>query len=269
MERTTFSAVNSLVHSAKEYFNPLLTKSKFKEEGVLTPEEFIAAGDFLVFKCPTWSWSAGDPFKSKDYLPASKQYLITHNVPCAKRVDDMEYNDQDQVADDDWIATHQNHQKQNIIDIDAMALDPPEDILEIDEEGYGIIEQDDLAAIDDRIIRTRTYDLSISYDKYYQTPRIWLFGFDENRNPLTSVQVFQDISQDHAQKTVTIEKHPHENTMMASIHPCKHAHVMKRILSQMEEQAQGKELRADQYLLVFLKFMSAVLPTIEYDCISV
>ena len=29
------------------------------------------------------------------------------------------------------------------------------------------------------IERTRTYDVSITYDKYYQTPRIWLFGYSE------------------------------------------------------------------------------------------
>lgn len=32
---------------------------------------------------------------------------------------------------------------------------------------------------DDNILKTRTYDLTISYDKYYQTPRVWLFGYDE------------------------------------------------------------------------------------------
>ena len=29
------------------------------------------------------------------------------------------------------------------------------------------------------ILRTRTYDLNITYDKYYQTPRLWLFGYNE------------------------------------------------------------------------------------------
>lgn len=29
------------------------------------------------------------------------------------------------------------------------------------------------------IIQTRTYDLNITYDKYYQTPRLWLYGYDE------------------------------------------------------------------------------------------
>lgn len=29
------------------------------------------------------------------------------------------------------------------------------------------------------ILQTRTYDLHITYDKYYQTPRLWLTGYDE------------------------------------------------------------------------------------------
>lgn len=29
------------------------------------------------------------------------------------------------------------------------------------------------------IVHTRTYDLHITYDKYYQTPRLWLTGYDE------------------------------------------------------------------------------------------
>lgn len=31
------------------------------------------------------------------------------------------------------------------------------------------------------IIHTRTYDLHITYDKYYQTPRLWLTGYNEVR----------------------------------------------------------------------------------------
>lgn len=36
----------------------------------------------------------------------------------------------------------------------------------------------------DDILQTRTYDLNITYDKYYQTPRLWLFGYDEVILPL-------------------------------------------------------------------------------------
>jgi len=31
----------------------------------------------------------------------------------------------------------------------------------------------------DEILRTRTYDLHITYDKFYQTPRLWLYGYSE------------------------------------------------------------------------------------------
>ena len=48
--------MHSLFNEVREYLAPVLRDSKFKESGVLTPEEFIAAGDQLVFRCPTWSW---------------------------------------------------------------------------------------------------------------------------------------------------------------------------------------------------------------------
>ncbi len=43
----------------------------------------------------------------------------------------------------------------------------------------------------------------------------------------------EDISADHANKTVTVEPHPHTGIPQLFIHPCKHAHVMKRIVDQM------------------------------------
>jgi ubiquitin-like-conjugating enzyme ATG3 len=85
----------------------------------------------------------------------------------------------------------------------------------------------------DKVLQVRTYDVFITYDKYYQTPRIWLFGYDEERRPLTSTQVFEDVSPDYVKKTVTIETHPHLALSLASIHPCKHAEVMKKIIERM------------------------------------
>ncbi|XP_042419525.1 autophagy-related protein 3-like [Zingiber officinale] len=116
---------------------------------------------------------------------------------------------------------------------------------------------------DDNILRTRTYDISITYDKYYQTPRVWLTGYDERRCPLQPELVFEDVSQDHARKTVTIEDHPHMPGKHASVHPCRHGAVMKKIIDVLI--SRGVEPEVDKYLFLFLKFIASVVPTIEYD----
>jgi ubiquitin-like-conjugating enzyme ATG3 len=165
----------------------------------------------------------------------------------------------------------------------------------------------------------------ITYDKYYQTPRIWFLGYDEasecvsygkliaqvnthgttqNGTPLVPEQMFQDVAAEHAFKTVTIEAFHHSTSLQAvSVHPCKHASVTRKLLELMnagvvEEQksqrkggskdskkkwpfkrgsGSGKDdkpageeeevegLRVDFYLILFLKFIACVTPTIEVD----
>ena len=101
------------------------------------------------------------------------------------------------------------------------------------------------------------------YDKYYQTPRVWLTGYDESRMLLQPELVLEDVSQDHARKTVTIEDHPHLPGKHASVHPCRHGAVMKKIIDVL--MSRGVEPEVDKYLFLFLKFMASVIPTIEYD----
>ena len=55
----------SPLRTAREWAMPTLKSSAFLKRGVLTPDEFVAAGDELVFKCPTWTWEAGDPARRK------------------------------------------------------------------------------------------------------------------------------------------------------------------------------------------------------------
>ena len=43
----------------------------------------------------------------------------------------------------------------------------------------------------------------------------------------------------------------------------RHAEVMKKIMEVVEEG--GREMKIENYLLVFLKFVQAVIPTVEYD----
>lgn len=91
------------------------------------------------------------------------------------------------------------------------------------------------------LLQVRTYDCFITYDKHYQTPRFWLLGYDENKTPLTPEQVFQDVPSDHAFKTLTMETFPHSGQLLASVHPCKHASVMKKFIDRMDAAARVRD----------------------------
>jgi len=375
-------AVQTQFWAVRDYLSPVLRESKFKEHGRITPEEFVAAGDFLTYKFPVWTWEKGDGTRVRDFLPKDKQYLMTRNVPCLRRATTLEYTNEQEDAEkllnfsegpgdkeDEWVQTHAGRVEgeagavadiEDIPDLDGpsqttssittglnkMSLDErgaldaqpipsADEIPDIDDipdmEDEGMEEPEDAAAAapettaaadatpievaKGNLLQVRTYDVMITYDKYYQTPRIWLLGYDESGNPLTPSQVFQDVSAEHAYKTVTIEPFPHSTTLTAtSVHPCKHASVMKKVIDRMnagitEEQKRmglaakekdsksGKKwlggmvrkvtggsggespssgaetpasddadgMRVDFYLVVFLKFIASIVPTIEVD----
>ncbi|KAF3537842.1 hypothetical protein F2Q69_00018531 [Brassica cretica] len=75
------------------------TVSAFKEKGVLSVSEFVLAGDNLVSKCPTWSWSA---------------LISIPTLPCLRRAasvaEDYEAAGGEVLVDDEdndgWLATH-------------------------------------------------------------------------------------------------------------------------------------------------------------------
>lgn len=118
---------------------------------------------------------------------------------------------------------------------------------------------------EDSVVHTRTYDLHIVYNKYYQTPHLFLLGYDKdaNRKMLTVEEMFEDVSQDNAKKTVTMEQHPHLGPSMLAVHPCRHSDLMKKFIQIAEEG--GNELSVHSYLIIFLKFVQSVIPTINYD----
>lgn len=295
-----------------EFVTPALTKSHFLESGVLTPEEFVKAGDYLIAKFPTWEWASGDPSMIRSILPPNKQFLVTKGVPCQTRARNMfGVTTEKSVGDglgggeeDSWTYTettgtgsgnqddipdivnnsnsNSNSNSQKISAKPAAAAAPQDndddddDIPDItDDIDDNVLVDDDESTVqpasaaaakeseDDGIFKTRKYDINITYDKYYQTPRVWLFGYDENGNPLSKKQVYEDISQEHADKTCTVETHPHFNAECACIHPCRHAPMMKRLLDMRVEA--GKKIEVEQYLFFFLKFISSVIPTIQYD----
>lgn len=335
---------------------PTLTESHFIEEGVLTPDEFVAAGDMLVYKCKMWEWASGDPSRAVPYLPPNKQYLVTKNVRCAQRCAALEktcaepgaatgtrmikLDRSDDIDDDEWVAPSFDTvtaAPETLATVPAAAAAPvsaapqptafvppvvattttqtvcaaaacnddddDDDMEAVDFDDEDLMDDDPAVAPpqplpqmeqaaaaaatagsaatgaaategetamgdgDDDVLRTRTYDLYITYDHFYRTPRVWLSGYDEQMRPLQPEQVFEDISADHAHKTVTFDEFPHlVGVQMAYIHPCKHAAVMKKIIArQMEAGGSAANITVEQYLILFIKFISAVIPTIEYD----
>ncbi|KAL9274812.1 Autophagy-related protein [Drosera capensis] len=216
-------------------------------------EEYDAAGDEVLLENEDndgWLATHGQP-KEAEYdvvedLPSMESLQISKkgtiqsipsyfgNSEVEEDIPDMdEYEEQD-----------------NVIETDPATL----------ESTYLVANEPD----EGNILRTRTYDVSITYDKYYQTPRVWLTGYDESRMLLEPPELMlEDVNQDYAKKTVTVEDHPHLAGKHASVHPCRHADVMKKIIDVLL--SRGVEPEVDKYLFLFLKFVASVFPTIEYD----
>ncbi|KAM3173012.1 hypothetical protein ACTXT7_013370 [Hymenolepis weldensis] len=228
-----------------DLITPVLKESKFREEGVITPAEFVAAGDHLVHQCPTWHWAGGELSHIRAYLPENKQYLYTKGVPCHKRFNQMfkvkgdenrvleETDDDGGWVDAGFVETDNDNSANNdydqfksegvinrIASVDFNGSKTGDDLDDDDDEEAEDFdafmqesmddEEDDLVvpkvtpqptpsteaqASESDVLQTRTYDLYITYDKYYRTARFWLTGYDEHNKPLSGVQMFEDFRQ--------------------------------------------------------------------------
>jgi ubiquitin-like-conjugating enzyme ATG3 len=276
-------------------FSSVGKESKFETDGTLTPDEFVTAGDQLVFKFPTWKWSsASNKSLEKSHLPKDKQFLVTRGVPCPSRVRDLDHvlatSSHVDDAEGGWLVAGISQSADrdanpqpglNIVDnfinktestsCSGTVMDhSPPDLSEFAELDTMLLADDQanskcpvVVHAPQDIHNERSYDLSITWDKYYQTPRLWLFGYDRFGNALTDEQVYQDVLSEYVTKTVTVDSHPFTGIRTASIHPCQHAKMMLKVIQ--EWKSNKHPVRPDLSLFVFLKFISGVVPTINYD----
>ncbi|KAJ5495172.1 Autophagy-related protein 3 [Penicillium diatomitis] len=265
--------LHSTLSTWRDRLAPVSRTSTFRATGQITPEEFVLAGDYLVYKFPTWSWGdASSPAKRVSYLPPGKQFLVTRGVPCHRRLNDNFAGDagrEDEIVrdmlagetdegpregngDDGWLRTGGG--RDTVADRDMQEA-KIRDVRTVDESGnLGEQEEDDeipdMEDDDDdeeAIIREpagnsgttqplRTYTLYITYSNFYRTPRLYLSGYLSPSEPLPPHLMMEDIVGDYKDKTVTLEDFPwfDGSVKMATVHPCRHASVMKTMLGRAD-----------------------------------
>lgn len=267
------SFFNSVLNNTREKWTPITTTSSFINTGRITPNEFVEAGDYLVGKWPFWSWSGSKGVKEyKNFLPDDKQYLVTRGImlcPDKEGIAEMVAHEESE-----WTDMHIPKEKsQQYVDnftrhagyeYDSVFQDVVnDDDIAMAEEEMGIVEDDDPYRFDkvvviDPMMNRRVYDLHITYDKYYATPRLWIIGYTLGDLPLTYEQVFKDISPDHSNSTVTVEVHPFLNKKALCVHPCKHANMFKKLCDKTGN------YNVERVLELFLRIMTTILPTVDF-----
>ncbi|KAG8525666.1 E2-like enzyme [Bacidia gigantensis] len=268
--------IHSTLDTLRDRLAPISHTSTFRTTGQVTPEEFVLAGDYLVYKFPTWSWSpASSPSKRVAHLPEGKQFLVTRGVPCARRLGEGfagEAGETDRIIRDEmgkgsadgdegkdeegWLetggaGTAGAGKKGSVGDVRTLGESGEVGPKEEEEEEEEIPDMEDASDDEDAIIKDsggadqnasplRSYTLYITYTPYYRTPRLYLSGSTNSAThgtqPLKPELMMDDIVGDYADKTVTLEDFPYfdAGVRMASIHPCRHASVMKTLLDRAD-----------------------------------
>ena len=280
------------------YISPTLKQSKFYTDGILTPEEFILAGDYLVLKCPTWKWCSAKENMVNKYLPKDKQYLLTRVRSKLRASDYLKKNNtKEKLIEGDWVDADLEfkpktenkkavaldlddleEKDKNKVEVAANLDDQDEDfVIEGEEEkpepkketkkdnDFEIVDEDDLKdkKEDAGVVKTREYEVTITYDLYFFVPRMWLMGYNEKGIPLTDEEMKEDVMPEYRNKTCTIETQPCTGLRNISVHPCRHSLLLQKMIKDFQNS--GKKLEIEKSILLFLKFLQSVVPTVQYD----
>jgi ubiquitin-like-conjugating enzyme ATG3 len=196
---------HSTISTLRDRWAPISHTSTFRTTGQITPDEFVLAGDYLVYKFPTWSWADASPSSKRvSYLPAGKQFLVTRGVPCHRRLDGNFAGDagqdeamvQDGFAageggdaggdDDGWLRTGGLAASQVARMKDVRTVDDSGEVGEKDEEEE-IPDMEDDEDDDEAIIRDPKGDGGVPYVEI-----LFFFSF----GPLLEYQIFPFVPRD-------------------------------------------------------------------------
>ncbi|CDR97561.1 -Autophagy-related protein 3 [Babesia bigemina] len=215
----------------------------FSEKGAVTPADFMAAGDAIVAEDSRWEWVSDGSSSALDCLNADKQYLCAYDIPCLRipklvtsEVGDWKLCELARDAEGPAFA-HRT-------DSEIPSLEPR------------IVEGDcnDLYDNGTPSRPYRRYDISITYDRYYETPRIWLIGFDAFGLPLSHNEMLNDVPSVYAGRTVTVERHPYTAELNITVHPCYQMEALHR------QKSSNAAYRPENAITFALQIWSSVLP---------
>ena len=289
-----YEGITGLISKVK----PPPKESKFYEKGILTPEEYVKAGDYLVMKCPTWKWCSAKENMVNKYLPKDKQYLLTRVRSKLRASDYLKKNNtKEKLIEGDWVDADLEfkpktenkkavaldlddleEKDKNKVEVAANLDDQDEDfVIEGEEEkpepkketkkdnDFEIVDEDDLKdkKEDAGVVKTREYEVTITYDLYFFVPRMWLMGYNEKGIPLTDEEMKEDVMPEYRNKTCTIETQPCTGLRNISVHPCRHSLLLQKMIKDFQNS--GKKLEVHMSILLFLKFLQSVVPTVQYD----
>ena len=252
--------------AAAEMVIPDLKDSNFLETGMLTKEEFTLSCNKLIQTDPSWSWMKGGECLMKKRILCNKIQL-EQDINADEDIN--VYNLKNETLKTDVLKTDvlKNETETETLKNDEDDSDTESDDFLADFENQDLVLNDAATAeIDyENISKNHYYNISITYDQYYRTPRIWFEGTDAGGGLLTQNEIYSDFMIEYIKVSLTLETHPVLKINCISVHPCKHAFAMQKMFAFELEKKEASEVKIEDYIVHFLKFASCVIPQLEFD----
>jgi ubiquitin-like-conjugating enzyme ATG3 len=245
--------------AAAEMVIPDLKDSNFLETGMLTKEEFRLSCDKLIEMDSTWSWmKEGECLMKKRILCNKIQLEQDFNVDEDINVYNLKETPETPETPETTVAiSNEPEQTSDTESDDFLAEFETQDLVENDAATVKIDY--------DNLDKSHYYNVSITYDQYYRTPRIWFEGIDSGGSVLSQEEIYSDFMVEYIKVSLTLETHPIMNMNYISVHPCKHAFAMQKMFAFELEKKNESEVKIEDYIVHFLKFASCVIPQLEFD----
>lgn len=251
--QTSLKKIESILPETNDKDLDIINKT-FHTKGTITYESFLRSCIYLSSKNNKWS------FKN--------DHIVYHNALITPKQIDGYFKDinENYESEHDFEQINNDWNIYTIEGIDVKTIDIDiNDILNSSSESSSESNENSLidnslidnSLIDNSLIdkddqqiflnkKIRTYDLYIFYDKYYQTPRLFIVPIDEDINIC-----LLDITNEYINKVVTIETNDKLGKCI-SIHPCGHSNMIKKIIH--------KDTIVEEYLIYFLQMISSIIP---------